>query len=73
MGAPASHPTIALRPIALAKPDAAAALAMSVDSFERYVMRDVRCIRRGRLRLYPTAELERWAETNAERLLEDCA
>lgn len=61
---------IAVTPIALSKPDAAAALGMSVDSFERYVMADVRCIRRGRLRLFPVAELERWANVNAERLLE---
>jgi len=71
MGAPASHPTVVLAPIALSKPDAAAALGMSPDSFERYVMADVRCIRRGRLRLYPVEELRRWAETNAERLLPD--
>lgn len=61
------------RPIALAKPAAAAALGMSIDSFERYVMRDVRCIRRGKLRLFPVAELERWADDNAERLLGDAA
>ena len=61
--------TLAVRPVALPKPEAAAALGMSVDSFERYVQADVRCIRRGRLRLYPTSELERWADANAERLL----
>jgi len=69
MGAPANHPIIALQPIALAKPDAAAALGMSVDSFERYAMADLRCIRRGRLRLYPVRELERWADEQAEGLL----
>jgi hypothetical protein len=73
MGAPAAHPTLSLRPIALAKPDAAAALGMSIDSFERYAMADLRCIRRGRLRLYPIRELERWADEQAERLLDDGA
>lgn len=68
MGAPAQRPIISLQPIALAKSDAAAALGMSVDSFERYVMADVRCVRRGRLRLFPVRELERWAEEQAERL-----
>ncbi len=68
-GSPSTRP-IAIAPIALSKPDAAAALDMSVDSFERYVMADVRCIRRGRLRLFPVAELERWANDNAERLLD---
>jgi hypothetical protein len=62
--------TVPVPAIALPKPAAAAALGMSVDSFERYVMADVRCIRRGAMRLYPTAELERWVEENAERLLD---
>jgi hypothetical protein len=61
--------TVAFHPIALPKPAAAAPLGMSVDSFERYVQADVRCIRRGRMRLFPVAELERWAGENAERLL----
>lgn len=61
---------IAITPIALSKTEAAAALSMSVDSFERYVQSDVRCIRRGRLRLFPRVELERWANENAERTLE---
>jgi hypothetical protein len=42
---------------------------MSVDSFDRYVGPHVRCVRRGRLRLYPVSELQRWADENAERLL----
>jgi hypothetical protein len=61
--------TFAVRPIALAKPEAAAALGMSVDSFDRHVIAEVRCVRRGRLRLYPTSELERWADENTEHLL----
>jgi hypothetical protein len=64
---------ITVSPIALPKPAAAAALGISVDSFDRYVMADVRCIRRGSLRLYPVTELQRWADENAERLLEDAA
>jgi hypothetical protein len=64
---------ITVTPIALPKPAAAAALGISVDSFERYVQADVRCIRRGSLRLYPVSELQRWADENAERLLEDAA
>lgn len=69
MGAPSAHVTIAIEPLALSKPDAAAVMGMSVDSFERYVMADVRCVRRGRMRLYPVPELRRWLEENAERLL----
>jgi hypothetical protein len=64
---------VAFQPIALPKPAAAAALGMSVDSFERYVEADVRCIRRGRMRLYPVVELERWAAENAELLLSQAA
>jgi hypothetical protein len=56
--------------IALTREEAAHALGMgSVDSFERYVQPHVRMIRRGRLRLVPVSELERWCEDNAERTL----
>jgi hypothetical protein len=55
--------------ITLSKAAAAAALDMSVDSFDRYVVAHVRCVRRGKLRLFPVAELERWARENAEHLL----
>ncbi len=61
--------SLTIRPIALAKPEAAAALGMSVDSFERHVQPHLRCIRRGRLRLFPVSELERWADANAEQVL----
>ena len=64
---------ITVFPIALPKPAAAAALGISVDSFDRYVMADVRCVRRGSLRLYPVTELQRWADENAERLLGETA
>lgn len=64
---------VAIVPIALPKPAAAEALGMSVDSFERYVQADVRCIRRGRLRLYPVTELQKWVDENAQRLLGDVA
>ena len=60
---------IRVRPIAVTKPQAAAALSMSIDSFERYVQPDLRVIRRGRLRLFTVAEPERWAQENAQRTL----
>ena len=63
------EPLIAIRAIALSKAEAAAALSMSVDSLERYVLPDLRVIRRGRLVLIAVAELERWANDNAERTL----
>jgi hypothetical protein len=33
---------------------------MSLGSFERHVQPELRLIRRGKLRLVPLAELERW-------------
>jgi hypothetical protein len=55
--------------IALTREEAAAALGMSVDSFERHVQPTIRLIRCGRMRLVPVAELQRWASENAERVL----
>ena len=55
--------------VALTRGEAAASLGVSVDSFERHVQPYVRMIRRGRLRLVPVAELERWATEAAERTL----
>jgi hypothetical protein len=52
--------------LALSKPEAAAALGMSLNSFERHVQPELRVIRRGQLRLFPMRELERWLENNAD-------
>lgn len=60
---------IALTPVAVTRETAARALGMSVDSFERFVQPEIRLIRKGRLRLVPVVELQRWAEDNAERVL----
>ncbi len=60
----------ALPRMALTRPEAAAALGISLDSFERYVQSDLRLVRRGRLRLIPVRELERWLERNASAVLE---
>jgi hypothetical protein len=57
--------------VALSRPEAAAALGISLDSFERYVQPDLRLIRRGKLRLVPVTELQRWAGENAEHVLGD--
>jgi hypothetical protein len=55
--------------MALTRTEAAGALGMGIDSFERYVQDDVSIVRRGSLRLVPIAELERWLAENAERVL----
>ena len=52
------------------KPEAAAALGMSVDSFERHVQPELRVVRRGKLRIFSRRELERWLEENQQRTLE---
>jgi hypothetical protein len=59
--------------LALTRPEAAAAIGVSLDSFERYVQPELRLIRRGRLRLIPVVELERWLDRNAARVLEECS
>jgi excisionase family DNA binding protein len=57
--------------LALSKAEAAECLGVSVDFLEQHVMADLRIVRRGRRRLIPVAELERWLDRNAARTLED--
>lgn len=59
--------------LALTRTEAAESLGMSLDSFERYVQPDLRFIRRGKLRLVPVSELQRWLDRHAERVLEGAA
>jgi hypothetical protein len=56
--------------LALTRYEAAQALGMSLDSFERHVQAEVRLIRRGRMRLVPVADLERWADEAAAKVLD---
>lgn len=58
---PASIPRIALTPA-----EAAAAIGVGPDFFDQNVAPHLRLIRRGRKRLVPVAELERWVAGNAE-------
>jgi hypothetical protein len=60
----ASRPVLALR-----KVEAAAAVGMSVDSFERYVLPEIRVVRVGALVLVPVVELEGWLERHAAATL----
>jgi hypothetical protein len=53
--------------LALTRDEAAVAIGMSLDSFERHVQPTIRLVRRGRMRLVPIRELERWLDENAER------
>ncbi len=55
--------------IALTPPEAAAAIGVGPDFFEANVAPELRLIRRGRKRLVPISELERWIADNAEYAL----
>lgn len=52
--------------LAVSKTEAAKALGVSVDFFDDHVSQELRCVRRGRRRLYPVRELERWLDRAAE-------
>jgi hypothetical protein len=56
--------------VALTRAEAASAIGISVDSFERHVQPELRLIRRGRMRLVPVRELERWVARNASLTLD---
>jgi hypothetical protein len=51
--------------LAFNQQDAAAALGISVDHFERHVKADLPVVYTGSLRLYPRVALERWLEQHA--------
>ena len=53
--------------LALTRPEAARALGVSVDAFDDHIAHELRCIRRGRLRLYPVGELQAWVDVSADR------
>jgi hypothetical protein len=63
---PASIPRIALTPS-----EAAAAIGVGPDFFDENVAPQLRLIRRGRKRLVPVRELERWVvESSEEPMME---
>jgi hypothetical protein len=58
------------RRLALTKREAAAALGMSIDSFERHVQPELRVVRRGKLRLVALSEIERWLRENGAKTID---
>jgi excisionase family DNA binding protein len=56
--------------LALSKVEAADALGVSVDFLEEHVMHELRVVRKGRRRLIPVKELERWMDEQATRPLD---
>jgi hypothetical protein len=53
--------------VALTREEAAAALGMSLDSFERHVQPGLRMLWLGRMRLVPVSELHSFCERQARR------
>lgn len=57
--------------VALSVDEAALAVGVSRDSFERYVLPELRVVRIGRRLVIPLKELDRWVDRNAARALVD--
>jgi hypothetical protein len=53
--------------LALSREEAAAALGMSLDSFERHVQPTIGLVRAGSMRLVPLSSIEAWLERHSER------
>ena len=51
--------------LAVSPAEAAARLGVSRDFFDRHIGHELRIVRRGRLRLIPIRELERWLDREA--------
>ena len=51
--------------LALQRKEAAAALGVGVDTFDRYIRPHLRCVYVGGVRLWPVAEIERWLVDHA--------
>jgi len=59
--------------LALRREEAAEALGVSDDFFDARIRAELRVVRRGKLMLYPTTELQAWLEKNAGLVLEETA
>ena len=57
--------TVNVARIAYQRKDAAAALGISADTFDRHVRAELKCVYVGDARLWPVAELERWLAERA--------
>ena len=54
----------------LTRREAAASLGISINHFERRVQPELKVVLSGQLILIPVAELERWVNSHAHRLVE---
>jgi hypothetical protein len=57
--------------IALTATEAAQALGVGLTTFKSAIAPELRVVRRGKCRLYPVRELERWLTEQAERPMVD--
>jgi Helix-turn-helix domain len=55
--------------LAVKAEQAAELLSVSRDTFDRHIAAELRCVRRGRLKLYAVAELTRWLQENQARAI----
>ena len=55
--------------LALRPSEASAAIGVSDDYFREHIDHELAWVRRGRSRVVAVAEIERWLERNAERVL----
>jgi hypothetical protein len=69
VGGVARKIAVSIPRIALTPSEAAAAIGVGPDFFDANVAPELRLIRRGRKRLVPVIELERWISENAEYAL----
>ncbi len=66
-----SQPIAPVPRVALTREEAAQSLGVGLTTFKTQVQPDLRMVRRGKVRLISVAELERWLDANAEKVLED--
>lgn len=64
------RPTATVPVISVTREEAANALGVSLSHFQRHIAPELRTIRSGSVRLYPVAELARWAERSASMISE---
>ena len=66
----ARTPDAAIPRVCLTPPEAAASLGVGATFFDTEIAPELKVIRRGRKRLIPIRELERWSAENAEALFD---
>lgn len=59
--------------LALTREEAAESLGVGLTTFKEQVQPHLRIVRRGKVRMIPVRELERWLEENAEPVLDEAA